>query len=142
MKLYTAHQQRDTQPNLSELTELLRSESSQLSTVFIVIDALDECPADENVGFRILSELHEILQTRFMITGRPHVAELMSPFESRILDIRANYEDVKRALKTQLMNPSLAKCLRDDEGLRTTVVETILKRADGMYVTQTPTIRV
>jgi hypothetical protein len=77
-----------------------------------------------------------------MITGRPHVAELMSPFNYRILAIRANYEHVKRALETQLMNPSLAKCLRDDKALRTTVVETILKRADGMYVTQTPAIRV
>jgi hypothetical protein len=90
---YIAHQQRDTQATLPELSDLLRRESGRLSSVFIVVDALDECPADENVGFRILSELHRIPQTRFMITGRPHIAELMSRFESQILDIRANDED-------------------------------------------------
>jgi len=142
-KFCTAHQQlRDTQPNLSELSELLRIESSRLSSVFIVVDALDECPADENVGFRILSELHQILHARFMITGRPHVAELMSRFESQILDIRATDQDVKKALKTQLMNPSFPKSLRDDEGLRATVIDTIMTKADGMYVTQTPAIRI
>jgi len=135
-KVYATHQQRDTKPNLSELTELLGIECSRLSSVFIVVDALDECPADENAGFKILSEIYQILQTRFMITGRPHVAGLMSRFESQILDIRANDQDIKQALETQLMNPSFHKCLQDDEGLRATVIDTIMTNADGMYVIQ------
>jgi hypothetical protein len=141
-KFYTAHQLRDTGPNLSELSELLRIESGRLSSVFILVDALDECPADENAGFRILSELHQILHMRFMITGRPHVVELMSRFESRILDIHTNDQDVKRALETQMMNPSFPKCLRDDEGLRENVIDTIMAKADRMYVIQTPAIRI
>jgi hypothetical protein len=120
---------------------LLRIESSRLSSVFIVVDALDECPADENVGFRILSELHQILHTQFMITARPHVAELISRFECRVLDIRATDQDIKQALKTQLINPSFPKFLRDDEGLRATVIDTIMTKADGMYVIQRLAIR-
>jgi hypothetical protein len=141
-KLYKAHQQRDTQPSLPEVTELLRIESSRLSSVFIVVDALDESPADESVGFKILSELHLISQTKLLITGRPHVAELMSDFQFRSLDIRVNDDDVKQVLEAQLMNPSFHKCLHDDEGLRTRVVDTVMAKAAGMYFFQTSAIRI
>jgi arsenate reductase-like glutaredoxin family protein len=133
-KFYRAHQKRDTQPTLPELSNLLRLESSRLSSVFIVVDALDECTADENVGFKILSELHQISQTRFMITGRPYAAGLVTRFDPCDLHIRANDDDVKRVLEAELMNPSFHKCLHEDGGLRAVVIQAIMAKADGMYV--------
>jgi hypothetical protein len=141
-KFYTVHQKRDTQPTLPELSALLRLESSRLSSVFIVVDALDECTADENVGFKIVTELHQISQMRFMITGRPYAAGLLRRFHPQHLHIRANDDDVKRVLETELMNPSFHKCLQEDGRLRAEVIQAIMTRADGMYVIQPPDFRI
>ena len=131
-KLYHAHEKRETYPDLPELLDLLRLESSRLSSIFVVVDALDECPADDNVGFSILSDLHQISSARMLITGRPHVADLISRFDSQILHIRADDKDVRLVLEAELIKPSFHKCLHDDEGLRAEVVSTVMTKADGM----------
>ena len=44
MLLYRRHSKKQTRPTLGELSKLLQSEVRHISKVFIVIDALDECP--------------------------------------------------------------------------------------------------
>lgn len=131
-KLYRDHEERETCPDLPGLLDLLRLESSRLSSVFVVVDALDECPADDNVGFGILSDLHQIPSARMLITGRPHVADLISRFDSQILHIRADDRDVRLVLEAELMKPSFHKCLHNDGGLRAEVISTVMTKADGM----------
>jgi hypothetical protein len=50
MSLYCHHneKQKETRPNLDELSKLLQSEVQRHSNVFIIIDALDECPEKES----------------------------------------------------------------------------------------------
>ena len=130
---YASHRQRNTRPHLTELSTLLASEYSRLTSCFLVLDALDECATDNNVGFKILSELQKISNSRLMITGRPHVETLLSKFTSTTLEIRARDEDIRRSLETQVDESyNLLDCVRNDETFRRSVIDTITTKAKGM----------
>jgi hypothetical protein len=131
--LYEYHRRRDTRPTLAELSSLLGIESARLKTCFFMLDALDECTAEENTGVKIVSELHKMPNARFMITSRPHVVKLLSKHRAVKLEIRARDEDIRRSLESLIADSyNLSEFVQTDEGLRRTVIDTVVTRANGM----------
>jgi Cdc6-like AAA superfamily ATPase len=136
--LHSAHAQRESPPTLKELFQLFRTEAGRISTVFIVLDALDEFGDTDNARATVLLGLRQIPNTRMMITGRSHVRNLI---QSKLDDvstllIRASNEDIRKYLNTQI-EESLYLCemVTTDQSLRATVLDTIVKKADGMFLT-------
>jgi hypothetical protein len=132
--VYESHCQRDTRPTFSELSGLLKSEASRFSSFFIVVDALDECGGGEDTADAILKELKALPTSRFMITGRPSVANVISRFGTvPTLEIRAADEDIRKSLKTDIENSvCLSTFVHNDETLQHTITDTIVKNAQGM----------
>ena len=133
-ELYDRHCQRQTRPTFLELLGLLKLEAHRISSIFIVVDALDECSGSEDVAAEILRELEKLSTSRLMITGRPNVANLVSRLEaSTTFEIRATDEDIHKTLETEIdKSVFLSECVRGDEILRRSIVNTITEKADGM----------
>ena len=71
-ELYEKHSKRETSPTLKDVAVALEAERSKFTKIFLVIDALDECPTSEHtveILLRHLEKLRPIL--RLMVTGRP-----------------------------------------------------------------------
>jgi hypothetical protein len=133
--LYSSHEQRQTRPNLKELLQLLRTEAGRISTVFMVLDALDEVSDIEKARAEILLVLSKISTVRVMITGRPHVeyTVLSKLDEVSTKLIRASDNDIRKYLDSELEKAVfLCKKMKADQSLRATVINGILRKADGM----------
>ena len=133
--LYSAHEKRQSRPNLKELLQLLRTEANRISTVFMVLDALDEFSDAEKARATILLDLSQISTVRVMITGRPHmeytVLSKLDEVSTKL--IRASDNDIRKYLDTQIEKSGfLCEKLKADQSLRATVIEGILRKADGM----------
>jgi hypothetical protein len=133
--LYSAHEERQTRPNLKELLKLLRTEAGRISTVFMVLDALDECSETENARAAILLELSQISNVRVMITGRPNVEYTVRSKLREVSTklIRASDNDICKYFDTQIEKSTLlCEKLKADLSLKATVIDGILRKADGM----------
>ena len=133
--LYSSHQKWQTQPNIKELLPLLRAESGRVSTFFIVLDALDEFDDTHNARATILLELRQIPNVRVMITGRTHMERTVSKLdEVATLSIRASNSDIRRYLDARIEKTGyLGDEVKSDQDLRATVIDGIIRKADGMY---------
>jgi hypothetical protein len=131
--LHKKHGERGTRPSIEEIMEVLRSEigSYSKSKIFIVVDALDECP--ENVRRGLLAQLGALLPSaQLMITSRPHIA---SEFPSTELEVRASDDDLRDYIDARLRDPRLVRHLEGREVLRNDIRRHVIDSAQGMYVT-------
>src|SRR5579862_2268091 len=102
--LHSKHSIRETQPSLAEISDLLVLESRSFSKLYVVVDALDECPAEANTQEKVLAVLHKLFNLHLLITSRPHL-DINSEFSSiQYLHIRADYKDLKAYVLTRLKN--------------------------------------
>ena len=133
--LYSQHTERKTRPTYLELAKLLEAEVREFSKVFVVIDALDECPVQNDTRTKILKEVSKLSTVRVMMTGRPHVtAVMLSSFgEACDVPIRARDEDIDKYTEERIhLNENLSRhCLRS-EGLEETIRQTVVSKAGGM----------
>jgi hypothetical protein len=136
-ELYQLHQKRETEPNVKELSPLLRIESCRVSAFFIVFDALDEFDDTQDARASILAELRQIPNVRAMITVRPHVQSTAVSIDNDVarLPVRASNSDIRTYLDSRIENMAgyLGELVKSDQDLRATIVEGIVSRADGMY---------
>jgi hypothetical protein len=134
--LYSSHQERQTQANIKELLSLLRNEAARISTFFIVFDGLDEFDDTHNARAIVLMELRQIPNARVMITGRTHVQStvLSKLDEVSTLLIRASNNDIHKYLDARIEEAGyFGEEMKADRELRTTVIDGIISKADGMY---------
>jgi hypothetical protein len=90
--------------------------------MFIVVDALDECPDRDGTRSRLIDELHKLqakIDLRLLFTSR-FISEITLKFESNsMLEVRASEKDVRCFVTGQI--PRLLKCIQRDEELKNTV---------------------
>jgi Cdc6-like AAA superfamily ATPase len=134
---YNRHVGSHSYPSLDEVLDLLQSEISRYSRVFIVVDALDECNENDGTCQMLLSRLR-ILQTtspvNILITSR-FLPKIVQEFcDSMQLEIRASDEDMKRYLDAQMFR--LSSCVRAKPGLQEIIRHDIINAANGMYVSK------
>jgi len=134
-ELYSQHTERDTRPTYLELAKFLETESREFSKVFVVCDALDECPVQHDTRTKILKEFSRLTTVRVLITGRPHVAAVVQSRFGDVseLQIRARDEDIDKYTEERIhLNENLHHhCLRDQNG-EETIRKTVISKAGGM----------
>jgi hypothetical protein len=136
--LYEQYQgRRETRLSSKDISQLFHREASQISSFFIILDALDECTGGETSSAKILFELGQIPQVRLMITGRPGVEHvvLSKCKDMATLEIRGSDEDIRKAIDTQLnmTTHSVSGAMEEDPTLRSAILDAIVTKARGMY---------
>jgi hypothetical protein len=135
-ELYRNHVKKDTRPTSTELLRALKSEIGAHSKVFIIVDALDECPEDGGRRANLLTALQSLSKmVNLMVTSRP-----LATFETDLkgmarLDILADDNDVRMYVEGRIpCEKRLARHVRKDPTLHDTLTETIVNSAKGMWV--------
>ncbi|KAJ4267560.1 hypothetical protein NW762_003668 [Fusarium torreyae] len=134
--LYEKHQRGKSKPHsLGDLTKAIEGVAECYDTVYIVIDALDECSDTDRDDLVSHLRLLQGLNIKLMVTSRRigTIEEEFEAFEnSGELEIVADAEDIKRFVHGEL--PRLARCVSRDENLKNLVASTIAEAADGMFI--------
>ena len=136
--IYKRHSCKQTRPSLTEYLKLLQSEVYRFLKVFIVVDALDECLEREGVrGF--IPEVRKLPpHVNLLVTSR-HIPAIEHEFEKAArLEIYASDDDVRSYAETRIEEqPQLIRHIKVDPTLRSLILDTIVKKASGMYVPTT-----
>ena len=133
-RLYDVHKRRETTPSKEELISTLSEVLEDSPHIFVVIDALDECNAeDRREILEILFDLQLRHDLRLLCTSRD-VVEVTELFYEDVprATIRATDTDVREYLEPRLI--SLGRFVRGDTELQRLVMNKITSSADGMYV--------
>ncbi|KAF8882476.1 hypothetical protein CPB85DRAFT_1442613 [Mucidula mucida] len=115
-----------TDPSPDSLTGFLDEiAASHRRPIYVVVDALDECPFGSDL-LRVLQHLHSLF--RVLITSRPVFTEIK---EYPSIKIRASDHDILVAVDATL--PKLKGGWLDD-ALKSTIRAKIVEKADGMFL--------
>ena len=132
-RLYKQHANRGTKPSADEIFGALLSILTKFSTVYVVIDALDECPDSNGNRRQFLAQLQDLqakTDLRLMVTSR-YIPEIIAKFRGALmLEVRAHDEDVRRFVAGQIYR--LPKCIQRDITLQEMVQNKVTEAVDGM----------
>ena len=122
---------------------LLRTRLRQLKCAFICIDAVDEL--EPNVRQQLLVILKELgTNTRLFLTGRDYIeCEVQNHFEvtqTYTVVISARRQDIQEFVEQQIKEDHYRNPKEMDEALAKDIVDAIVMRSQGMYVTQFKTL--
>jgi hypothetical protein len=136
-RLYEHHNHRKTKPDLEEIFWTIAAVVGRFSTVFIIIDGLDQYRNSHGSRELLLTQLRE-LQRRFdirlLVTSRI-IPDIVEEFEDALqLKVRARPEDIAEFVDCQMNR--LPAGVQNDTALRYIVRDRIVQAADGMYVDQ------
>jgi hypothetical protein len=130
--LHKRHIRNKTRPTLAEYTKLLQAAADCFSKVYIVIDALDECPEADQARQSLLKEIGKLDCVSVLVTSRniPIGGELQSATR---LDVRANDLDIRKYLEERMSRSDrIKKFAKMDSTLYDAIEHTILEKAKGM----------
>ncbi|ERF68520.1 hypothetical protein EPUS_05659 [Endocarpon pusillum Z07020] len=125
-----------TRPSLHEISALLRSQVRNFDEVFIIIDALDECPEADQVRNNFLNGVRSLLpHIQLMVTSRP-IASIESMFkEDTQLEIRAHDEDIRTFIESHIqLQKELVDVLEGHDDVQSVIVSTLLEKTNGMFL--------
>ncbi|KAL8820153.1 MAG: hypothetical protein Q9223_001570 [Gallowayella weberi] len=132
------HSRNGTRPALSDLSRLLASQVQLFDKVFVLVDALDECPDHDGTRASFLSNVYELpASTKLMVTSRdlPSIASLFK--DDLRLDIRAREEDVKLFIESQMeQRRELNDLLENRDDIRSIIAKTIVDLSNGICATR------
>ncbi|KAI9766660.1 MAG: hypothetical protein M1839_004783 [Geoglossum umbratile] len=134
--LYEGHIPKKTRPTIAECSALVKDAVAAFSKVFIVIDALDECPEKNNHRGTLLAQIRRLQPgTSFFVTSR-NIFNISDEFRDDYhLEIRASNQDITRYLQERLSAASKLSVYTDkDPKLRDTITSTIVTKAQGMFL--------
>jgi len=132
--LYRFHVRRRTRPNLSEWLHHLRTEIALYSSVFVVIDAMDEFSDVAGAREDLFTELKRLPpNVHLLVTARPlPTLESDIPDRSRV-EILARDEDIRSYLEVRIPNESrLLRQVKSDPAFREMVISHVIGAAKGM----------
>ena len=117
--------------DVTEYIQLILSASKYFLSVYLVIDALDEC---HNSAFRrnLLTAINQIRDgtnnLKILISSRPHISLENSFPSTEILEIRASASDLEKYARAKLETYS-----HISETLKTKILTDLLSKTDGTY---------
>ncbi|KAJ5114064.1 hypothetical protein N7456_002598 [Penicillium angulare] len=132
--LYEKHKNKQTRPSFYEIQKILISVITGYHTVFIVVDALDECQEESsNCRSRFIAEIFHLQKQaniNIFATSRDYL-QITEKFQDGLkIDIRAHDEDVRSYLREKIQHsnsPTLAS--HSDE-----IEKQIIAAVGGMFL--------
>jgi hypothetical protein len=135
-KLYKEHNNGSSQLLFEELQTILVALYGEYDQVYLLIDALDECPLAEERTL-VLDTIKRKPQpsVKILITSRPNFGDINSALVGNPrIDIIARDVDIKLYLRHRIRgNPAFLKRIAKDD-LEEQIINEITTRASGMYV--------
>jgi Cdc6-like AAA superfamily ATPase len=129
-QIYESNSKRNTRATLDEIFGALQSVCSDYTTVYIVVDALDEYANNDGTRAQLTDKLCELqarVDVRLLFTSC-FITEIMHKFQSDpLLEVRASEEDVRRFVAGQM-----SRLPKYDEQLKHAIQDRIVEAADGM----------
>jgi Cdc6-like AAA superfamily ATPase len=131
--LHKLQHNRGTKPSRNEIPTLLEGLVKLYPTVYIVIDALDECQDVLGVCRELLATIRDLQSEhdiRLLATSRL-LPDIEDAFEGTPrLEIRASRSDVARFMAGQMYR--MPRCVQRDSTLQETIQKSIAGSVDGM----------
>lgn len=132
VSIYKEHRARNCRPSFDDISQLLLSESSHFSKLFVVIDAIDECSNSKTLT-KLLKELSKLRpMLRLMVTGRWNIRIDSVYPKYTLLRIKANEEDIRTYLDNRINEAENLKSYLNENLNETIIKDRIVKKADGM----------
>jgi hypothetical protein len=132
-RLYQQHAHHETKASLDEIYEALKQVLEHYNTTYIVVDALDECPAEDGTRSQFPAKLRDLQlghDVRLMVTSRSE-RDIVDAFtDVSRLEVRASTEDVERFVKGQ--TERMPKIIQREPALQEMIQERIVQASDGM----------
>jgi hypothetical protein len=106
---------------------------------YLLIDALDECTERNSTRQDFLSHL-QVREAQWnltiLVTSRPHIRDVPNIFENiGQLEIRPMDKDLRLYIERRIQRePRLKRNVQNDRALKGIIVDTIMAKAQGMYV--------
>ena len=133
--MHKYHSSRGTRPSLEDISITLKSVVKDYLSVYLVVDALDECLDRDGSQGRLLAKISNLQKEagsdlHLMVTSR-FIPEIEEKFkEAPRLEVRASNEDVRKFVAGQIHR--LPRVVRRDEELKDLVQDRIAQAVDGM----------
>ncbi|KAL2069357.1 hypothetical protein VTL71DRAFT_15695 [Oculimacula yallundae] len=120
--------------SLPEVLEALEVIVATYQTVYVVIDALDECTDSDGTRSEIVELLRELpLNLKILCTSRDTIGSLF--LDAGKIQIYAKETDVEQYLKGRIeKSVRLRSHVRADPTLLQSILDSIMKRVDGMFL--------
>ncbi|KAL6834212.1 ankyrin repeat-containing domain protein [Trichoderma sp. SZMC 28015] len=134
--LYEQHEAKQTHASQEELIADLKAVIELYSSVFIIIDALDECDLNAMHGFIYdLFMLQKHCSVNIFATSRfiPEITEWFTQVGSSFLEIRARASDIATYLDIE-MKESSTSLIKSNINLQEDIKREICEAADGMFL--------
>ncbi|KAF2964017.1 hypothetical protein GQX73_g9554 [Xylaria multiplex] len=136
-KAFEAWKLTDMYPSMDEYLKILIAEIRTLSSVYIVIDALDECPND--IQNRTRSELLKSLRsfpsnTHILFTTRQHLDIKREVQEHGHIDVLAKPEDLQKYLHNRVADRDDLQLVFSKQRSQENIFSHIVERSKGMFL--------
>jgi len=132
---YTFYSQRNTMPGREKFITLLGIVANQFDQAFIVIDALDEYPEDDDIRMEVLDSIKDIKKfANVLVTSRSEIPAIEKSFEGDLWEeIRAADDDIRAYLKSEIGKRTLlSDQISKRPSLREEIVTKVVSKAKGM----------
>ncbi|RSM12118.1 hypothetical protein CEP52_002630 [Fusarium oligoseptatum] len=134
-KAYKEHSKKGSKLKFEDISKLLHGLSALYSRVFIIIDALDECPSRAGRRKTLLSEVMKLqtaLSANVLCTSRP-IPNIEAWFPEAVsIKVRASEHDVRKYLDGQIER--LPGFVARSPELQEQVKKQIVQVVDGMFL--------
>ncbi len=130
--LYDRYQARLIRPKPQDISALLRSTVLEFTRVFVIIDALDECPTTTASTF--IDEIHRVRSVANLLITSRQVKTLERDFHDAIhRKIVATNIDLEHYVRSKTQQDRrLALFTREDPSLQDDIVAKVVDNASGM----------
>ncbi|KAL4879893.1 ankyrin repeat-containing domain protein [Aspergillus karnatakaensis] len=134
-ELFAKHKGAKTRPSWTDISKAQKAVMGSFSSLFIVIDALDECSEAEGCRRRILSELFRLQEGTAMhlfFTSRPNPDILESFAGKTHLEIQANKDDIQVYIEGHI--EMLPRSVQRSQELQLEIKTTVSDNVAGMFL--------
>ncbi|KAL8994017.1 MAG: hypothetical protein Q9188_007184 [Gyalolechia gomerana] len=132
--VYRKHDSGRTRPVWEDIVRIFEDSIKNLDTVYLVVDALDEC--SEDARKKLLDYFKSLpANIKLLVTTR-HIAQITREFyDSPKVEIRADPIDLRKYITTRIAgNRKLEGYVLDDTSLKTHIRDKVTTKADKMFL--------
>ncbi|KAL8897484.1 MAG: hypothetical protein Q9207_007196 [Kuettlingeria erythrocarpa] len=134
VNIHQMHSAQQTRPTRKEIIRLFEDIVTRLDTVYLVVDALDEC--SEGVRDFLLTFFETLPSNiRLLVTTR-HIDEITRVFRtSPMLEIRASLGDLEKYVRSRVGSyRRLSGLVRSNDNLHKDIGHRVAFKAEGMFL--------